>query len=81
MQLVQIYHTVKQCLIFCAFIERHDSIQVKVAGDVNIVCIVEALDGYSVAELKTVAKDVVPLRKLKVTEASSTLEMEQSEIM
>ena len=29
------------------------------------------MDGYSVAELKTVAKRVVPLRKLIVTEASS----------
>ena len=55
--------------------------QVKVLGDVNIVSIDEALDGYSVAKLKTVAKDVVPLRKLIVTEASSALEMEQSEIM
>ena len=63
------------------FIERLGSIQVKVAGGVNIVSIVEALDGYSVAELKTVAKDGVPLRKLIVTKASSTLKMEQSEIM
>ena len=56
--------------------------KVKLASDVDVVTIADALEGYSGAELKIVAKDVamVPLRKL-IEAGASISEMERSEGM